>query len=141
MLGRACDATECYLNVLPGAEEEVSLTVSVQISFLSRLLPLIFFIILSIMGTVNPIIPGFAPDPSVVKVGDWFYLINSSFHMFPGLPIYASRDLTSWKQIGKYPDLYNVVTKLNLMVSHRKCDQPPSAAQPSKIASKPLCGG
>ncbi|KAJ6140121.1 glycosyl hydrolase [Penicillium samsonianum] len=50
--------------------------------------------------TVNPIVPGFAPDPSVVKVGDWFYLINSSFHVFPGLPIYSSRDLVSWQQIG-----------------------------------------
>ncbi|KAJ5200639.1 Concanavalin A-like lectin/glucanase subgroup [Penicillium cf. griseofulvum] len=51
-------------------------------------------------GTINPIIPGFSPDPSVVKVGDWFYLINSSFHFFPGLPIYASKDLVSWEQIG-----------------------------------------
>ncbi|KAJ5636096.1 glycosyl hydrolase [Penicillium longicatenatum] len=50
--------------------------------------------------TVNPIISGFAPDPSVVLVGDWFYLVNSSFHAFPGLPIYASQDLLSWKQIG-----------------------------------------
>ncbi|OOQ86987.1 putative xylosidase/arabinosidase [Penicillium brasilianum] len=50
--------------------------------------------------TINPVIPGFAPDPSVVKVGDWFYLINSSFHLFPGLPIYASSDLVSWQQIG-----------------------------------------
>ncbi|CAK7224290.1 hypothetical protein SCUCBS95973_005467 [Sporothrix curviconia] len=48
----------------------------------------------------NPIIPGFSPDPSMVKVGDWFFLVNSTFHMFPGLPIYASRDLLSWKQIG-----------------------------------------
>lgn len=52
--------------------------------------------------TINPVIPGFAPDPSVVKVGDWFYLINSSFHLFPGLPIYASQDLVSWQQIGKF---------------------------------------
>ena len=51
--------------------------------------------------TVNPIIPGFAPDPSVVLVDGWFYLVNSSFHTFPGLPIYASQDLVSWKQIGK----------------------------------------
>ncbi|KAE8340514.1 hypothetical protein BDV24DRAFT_164247 [Aspergillus arachidicola] len=50
--------------------------------------------------TVNPIIPGFAPDPSVVLVDGWFYLVNSSFHAFPGLPIYASQDLVSWKQIG-----------------------------------------
>jgi beta-xylosidase len=53
--------------------------------------------------TVNPIISGFAPDPSVVLVGDWFYLVNSSFHAFPGLPIYASQDLVLWKQIGKSP--------------------------------------
>ncbi|CAK7216380.1 hypothetical protein SBRCBS47491_002804 [Sporothrix bragantina] len=49
---------------------------------------------------INPIIPGFSPDPSMVKVGDWFFLVNSTFHMFPGLPIYASQDLISWKQIG-----------------------------------------
>ncbi|KAJ5489856.1 Concanavalin A-like lectin/glucanases superfamily [Penicillium expansum] len=52
------------------------------------------------MTDINPIIPGFAPDPSVVKVGDWYYLVNSSFHLFPGLPIYASKDLLSWHQIG-----------------------------------------
>ncbi|KIH93634.1 xylosidase/arabinosidase [Sporothrix brasiliensis 5110] len=51
-------------------------------------------------ATVNPIIPGFSPDPSIVKVGEWFFLVNSTFHMFPGLPIYASQDLVSWKQIG-----------------------------------------
>ncbi|KAH7156200.1 glycosyl hydrolase [Dactylonectria macrodidyma] len=48
---------------------------------------------------VNPIIPGFAPDPSLVKVDGWYYLVNSTFHMFPGLPIYASRDLVSWTHI------------------------------------------
>jgi beta-xylosidase len=45
----------------------------------------------------NPIIPGFAPDPSVVFVKDTFFLVDSSF---PGLPIYASRDLATWTQIG-----------------------------------------
>ncbi|OAP56346.1 hypothetical protein AYL99_09525 [Fonsecaea erecta] len=49
---------------------------------------------------VNPIIPGFAPDPSVVLIDGTFFLVNSSFHVFPGLPIYASKDLISWKQIG-----------------------------------------
>lgn len=33
----------------------------------------------------NPIIPGFAPDPSVVRVGGVFYLVTSSFHIFPGV--------------------------------------------------------
>ena len=50
---------------------------------------------------INPIIPGFAPDPSVVLVDDTFFLVNSTFHLFPGLPIYVSKDLTSWKHIGE----------------------------------------
>lgn len=49
----------------------------------------------------NPIVPGFAPDPSVVLVDGIFYLVTSSFHMFPGLPIYASRDLKQWTHIGR----------------------------------------
>ncbi|KAH8652631.1 putative xylosidase/arabinosidase [Tricladium varicosporioides] len=52
------------------------------------------------MKFVNPIIPGFAPDPSVVFVEGTFFLVNSSFHIFPGLPIYASKDLNTWTQIG-----------------------------------------
>ncbi|KAH9212285.1 glycosyl hydrolase [Leptodontidium sp. 2 PMI_412] len=48
----------------------------------------------------NPIIPGFAPDPSIIRIGNTFFLVNSSFHLFPGLPIYASSDLLSWKHIG-----------------------------------------
>lgn len=49
----------------------------------------------------NPIVPGFAPDPSVVLVDGVYYLVTSSFHVFPGLPIYASRDLKEWKHIGE----------------------------------------
>ncbi len=48
----------------------------------------------------NPVIPGFHPDPSVVRVGDWFYLVNSSFEMFPGVPIHRSRDLVHWEPLG-----------------------------------------
>ncbi|UPK99094.1 hypothetical protein LCI18_010029 [Fusarium solani-melongenae] len=48
----------------------------------------------------NPIVPGFAPDPSVVYVNGTFFLCTSSFHVFPGLPIYASQDLKEWKHIG-----------------------------------------
>ncbi len=51
-------------------------------------------------GYRNPIIPGFNPDPSVCRVGDDFYLVTSSFEYFPGLPIYHSRDLVNWRQIG-----------------------------------------
>jgi beta-xylosidase len=52
----------------------------------------------------NPIISGFAPDPSVVFMEDTFFLVNSSFHLFPGLPVYASKDLNSWTHIGTYTD-------------------------------------
>lgn len=48
----------------------------------------------------NPIIPGYAPDPSIVRVGEDFYLTNSTFEYFPGLPIYHSRDLVNWTLIG-----------------------------------------
>ncbi len=51
-------------------------------------------------GFRNPIIPGFNPDPSICRVGDDFYLVTSSFEYFPGLPIYHSRDLVNWRQIG-----------------------------------------
>ena len=42
---------------------------------------------------VNPILQGFHPDPSIVAVGSDYYIINSSFHFFPGVPIYHSTDL------------------------------------------------
>lgn len=51
-------------------------------------------------GYKNPIIRGFNPDPSVCRVGDDYYLVTSSFEYFPGLPIYHSKDLINWKQIG-----------------------------------------
>lgn len=48
----------------------------------------------------NPIIPGFYPDPSVCRVGEDYYLVNSSFEFFPGVPLYHSKDLVNWEQIG-----------------------------------------
>jgi xylan 1,4-beta-xylosidase len=48
----------------------------------------------------NPILPGFHPDPSVVRVGDDFYLVNSTFAWFPGIPVFHSRDLVNWRLIG-----------------------------------------
>uniref|UniRef100_A0A093Y0X2 Xylosidase/arabinosidase n=1 Tax=Talaromyces marneffei PM1 TaxID=1077442 RepID=A0A093Y0X2_TALMA len=63
---------------------------------------------------MNPIIPGFAPDPSAVRVGDTYFLVNSSFHIFPGLPIYASKDLVSWKHIG---NALNRQSQLSLALS------------------------
>ena len=48
----------------------------------------------------NPILPGFSPDPSICRVGEDYYLVNSTFEYFPGLPIFHSRDLVHWRQIG-----------------------------------------
>jgi alpha-N-arabinofuranosidase len=53
----------------------------------------------------NPVIPGFHPDPSVARVGEDFYLVTSSFEFFPGVPIFRSRDLVHWQQVG------NVLTR------------------------------
>lgn len=52
----------------------------------------------------NPIIEGFAPDPSVCAVGDDYYLVTSTFAYFPGVPIYHSKDLVNWNQIGNILD-------------------------------------
>lgn len=48
----------------------------------------------------NPILPGFAPDPSICRVNGDYYLVTSSFTWFPGLPIYHSKDLVNWELIG-----------------------------------------
>ncbi len=53
----------------------------------------------------NPILNGFYPDPSIVKVETHYYLVNSTFVYLPGIPIFHSKDLKNWKQIG------NVVTR------------------------------
>ncbi len=52
------------------------------------------------MKLPNPLIPGFNPDPSVVRVGDDYYLCTSSFEYLPGLPIYHSKDFIHWNLIG-----------------------------------------
>ncbi|MDR0962837.1 MAG: glycoside hydrolase family 43 protein [Mediterranea sp.] len=51
-------------------------------------------------GYTNPVISGFYPDPSVCRVGDDYYLVNSSFCYFPGVPLFHSKDLIHWEQIG-----------------------------------------
>lgn len=50
--------------------------------------------------STNPILPGFYPDPSICRVGDDYYLVTSTFAYFPGVPIFHSKDLVHWKQIG-----------------------------------------
>lgn len=48
----------------------------------------------------NPVIGGYHPDPSVVRVDSCFYLVNSSFQYFPGVPLYRSTDLVNWTLVG-----------------------------------------
>jgi xylan 1,4-beta-xylosidase len=52
------------------------------------------------MKYMNPVIPGFYPDPSICRVDEDFFLVTSSFEYFPGVPIFHSRNLVNWKQIG-----------------------------------------
>lgn len=48
----------------------------------------------------NPLLPGFYPDPSICRVGDDFYMVTSSFAYYPGIPIFHSKNLAQWEQIG-----------------------------------------
>lgn len=52
----------------------------------------------------NPILSGFYPDPSICRVGEDYYIVNSSFAYFPGVPIWHSKNLVDWKQIGNVLD-------------------------------------
>ena len=52
----------------------------------------------------NPLLPGFYPDPSICRVEDDFYMVTSSFSYYPGVPVFHSRDLAHWEQIGHVLD-------------------------------------
>jgi xylan 1,4-beta-xylosidase len=49
---------------------------------------------------INPILSGFYPDPSIVQVNKDYYLVNSTFSYYPGIPVFHSKDLKNWKQMG-----------------------------------------
>ncbi|MFB7650546.1 MULTISPECIES: family 43 glycosylhydrolase [unclassified Streptomyces] len=52
------------------------------------------------LTAVNPVLPGFHPDPSVCRLGNDFYVVTSSFGYVPGLPVFHSTDLATWRQVG-----------------------------------------
>lgn len=56
------------------------------------------------MTATNPVLPGCHPDPSVCRVGEWYYLVTSTFEYLPGLPVMRSRDLVRWETIGHVID-------------------------------------
>lgn len=66
---------------------------------------------------INPILAGYYPDPSVCRKGNTYYLATSSFSYFPGVPIFTSKDLVNWTQIGHALDRDSQVSLHNLGVS------------------------
>lgn len=65
----------------------------------------------------NPLLPGFHPDPSICRVGEDYYLVNSSFEFFPGVPLWHSRDLVNWEQLGHVLDRKSQLNLENARVS------------------------
>ena len=58
---------------------------------------------INIMAIItNPILPGFHPDPSILRVGQNYYIATSTFEWYPGVQIYHSNNLVHWELIG-YP--------------------------------------
>lgn len=49
---------------------------------------------------INPVIRGFNPDPSIIRVEDDYYIATSTFEWYPGIQLYHSRDLVNWRLAG-----------------------------------------
>ncbi|MEU7742587.1 glycoside hydrolase family 43 protein [Nonomuraea sp. NPDC049158] len=65
----------------------------------------------------NPVLPGCYPDPSICRAGEDFYLVTSSFAYFPGIPLFHSRDLVSWRQLTHVLDRPSLLSLEGLDVS------------------------
>lgn len=76
----------------------------------------------------NPILPGFNGDPSILRVGEDYYIATSSFEWFPGVPIYHSRDLEHWRLLdnplktAEYLDLRGVRSSLGVWAPNLSYD-------------------
>src|SRR4030095_19383 len=66
----------------------------------------------------NPILPGFNPDPSIVRVGDDYYIATSTFEWFPGVQIHDSRDLVHWRLLTRP---LNRPSQLNMLGDPDSC--------------------
>jgi xylan 1,4-beta-xylosidase len=66
----------------------------------------------------NPILRGFNPDPSIVRVGDDYYIATSTFEWFPGVQIHHSRDLVSWRLLTRP---LNRASQLNMLGNPDSC--------------------
>jgi xylan 1,4-beta-xylosidase len=70
------------------------------------------------MNIRNPILPGFNPDPSIVRVGDDYYIATSTFEWFPGVQIHHSRDLVHWRLLTRP---LNRASQLNMLGDPDSC--------------------
>ena len=62
----------------------------------------------------NPIVPGYNPDPSICRAGDTFYLVNSTFEFFPGVPVHASKNLVNWELVGHVLDrVFRILSRVS----------------------------
>lgn len=66
----------------------------------------------------NPILPGFCPDPSIIRVEDDYYIANSSFEWWPGVKIYHSKDLRHYEQL---PSPLTRMSQLNMVGEPDSC--------------------
>jgi xylan 1,4-beta-xylosidase len=66
----------------------------------------------------NPILPGFNPDPSIVRIGDDYYIATSTFEWFPGVQIHHSRDLVNWRLLTRP---LNRASQLNMLGEPDSC--------------------
>jgi|GEM_PF-78759 len=71
-----------------------------RFTFALCLLVCLFLPKLAAQTYTNPILPGGYPDPSICRVDSTYYMVNSSFEYFPGLPIHKSTDLVNWELVG-----------------------------------------
>src|SRR5690606_29463494 len=55
----------------------------------------------------NPILPGFNPDPSILRVGDDYYIATSTFEWYPGVQISHSKDLLNWRIVARPLNRYS----------------------------------
>ena len=76
-----------WLRAVPGSCNNMK-------RILSIISMLLLYVGASAQGYKNPVLPGFHADPSVCRCGDDFYLVNSTFQYFPGVPVFHSKDLT-----------------------------------------------
>ncbi|MDX1952202.1 MAG: glycoside hydrolase family 43 protein [Verrucomicrobiota bacterium] len=70
------------------------------------------------MSIKNPILPGFNPDPSILRVGDDYYIATSTFEWFPGVQIHHSRDLVHWRLLTRP---LNRASQLNMLGDPDSC--------------------